>query len=890
MNKNKILSYVLSFILCFSFLLSPIFLKAGIYTVVNTNDTGAGSLRAAIIAANANGIPDTIVFNITGTGVQTIRPLSQLPQLTDPAGVFIDGFTQGGGAASPGANPPSTATLLIELNGSAAGLSHGLWITSPNNTIQGLAIDSFEQDGIRIEGTPIPTFNNRIYCNFIGTDPTGTIDCGNGWNMLSPWAGVNIIVTPGAPTFAHDNTVEYNLSSGNYAEGVAISSCPPGDNFSNVVYKNYLGTDITGLAPLGNDHNGVYIGEAAHHNIVDSNLISDNRTEGVCILGYVDTEEDIYWYTTDNIVMNNTIGLAVDHSPMGNWREGVSIGIYYGNATPVWNLGYARNNIIGANNIIAHNGRSGVLVWEHPSSSNNADGNQITMNSIYNNGQVVASFLGIDLDDDGVTLNDLSDPDFGANEDLNFPVIDSAVYSTVNTMVYGRLDVNTDPTLAAIEIFKANPDPSAYGEGEIYLYTATPDPAGNWNATVFGLNPIDLVTATTTDQNLNTSEFSFNSALNYITVVSPNGGENWMVDSIHNITWTSNGTSGNVHIEYSIDNGSSWSDVIASTTDDGTHPWTIPDTASDSCLVRVSDTDGNPADVSDSLFSIIKDSVTITSPNGGEDWTANNLHNITWISYGTSGNVHIEYSIDNGSSWTDVIASTADDGTHPWTLPDTASDSCLVRVSDTDGNPSDTSDAVFSISRIPFIQVSSPNGGEDWKIDSLYNIIWTSYSTSGNVHIEYSTDNGSNWSDVIASTTDDGTHPWTIPNTPSANCLVRLSDTDGDPSDTSDAVFTISISSGVSPEGLPDVYTMNAKRITANNLLEISYTVPEQSNLRFTVFDITGKIIKEISGEEKPGLHSMKIDLSLKPVGMYFIRMEVPGKNFTKTDKVLSIR
>jgi hypothetical protein len=90
-----------------------------------------------------------------------------------------------------------------------------------------------------------------------------------------------------------------------------------------------------------------------------------------------------------------------------------------------------------------------------------------------------------------------------------------------------------------------------------------------------------------------------------ITATTPNGGENWPVGSSRVITWTSSGTSGNVHIEYSTNNGTSWTDVIASTPDDGTHSWTIPNATSTNCLVRVSDTDGNPVDVSNAVFSII---------------------------------------------------------------------------------------------------------------------------------------------------------------------------------------------------------------------------------------------------------------------------------------------
>ena len=89
-----------------------------------------------------------------------------------------------------------------------------------------------------------------------------------------------------------------------------------------------------------------------------------------------------------------------------------------------------------------------------------------------------------------------------------------------------------------------------------------------------------------------------------IAVTSPNGGESWQVGTSQNITWTSSGTSGTVRIEYSTNNGSSWTTVIASTTDDGSQSWTIPNTLSTTCLVRVSDTDGSPVDVSNAVFSI----------------------------------------------------------------------------------------------------------------------------------------------------------------------------------------------------------------------------------------------------------------------------------------------
>ncbi len=94
---------------------------------------------------------------------------------------------------------------------------------------------------------------------------------------------------------------------------------------------------------------------------------------------------------------------------------------------------------------------------------------------------------------------------------------------------------------------------------------------------------------------------------------------------------------------------------------------------------------------------------------------------------------------------------------------------------------------------IPVIEVTSPNGGENWRVGNIYDITWTSLNFSGNVKIEYSTNSGSSWTTVISSTADDGVHPWTVPNTPTTQGRVRVSDAaDGTPSDISDADFTIS--------------------------------------------------------------------------------------------------
>jgi Leucine-rich repeat (LRR) protein len=285
-------------------------------------------------------------------------------------------------------------------------------------------------------------------------------------------------------------------------------------------------------------------------------------------------------------------------------------------------------------------------------------------------------------------------------------------------------------------------------------------------------------------------------------IASPNGGERLTVGSTHEITWTSSGTVGEIKIEYSTDNGVSWSELAASTENDGSHSWVVPDVQSDGCLVRASETDGAPADTSDAAFSIVKSvSITVLAPNGGESWEACSSHDITWAGSGNINNVKVEYSADSGVSWTTIVESTANDGVYNWMVPDAQSDACLVKVSrpGSDEEVWDISDTLFSItpSPTPTIKITSPNGGERLIIDSIHEITWVSSGTVGGISIEYSTDMGTTWTMIAPSVEDSGTYNWTVPGIPSESCLVRVSEEDGDPSDVSDDLFYIDRSNSI---------------------------------------------------------------------------------------------
>jgi len=74
------------------------------------------------------------------------------------------------------------------------------------------------------------------------------------------------------------------------------------------------------------------------------------------------------------------------------------------------------------------------------------------------------------------------------------------------------------------------------------------------------------------------------------------------------------------------------------------------------------------------------------------------------------------------------------------------------------------------------ITMTSPVGGESWNVGSSHAITWTWAGILANVKIEYSTNGGASYSTVVDSTANTGSYTWAVPNTPSTNCLVRVSD------------------------------------------------------------------------------------------------------------------
>jgi hypothetical protein len=263
------------------------------------------------------------------------------------------------------------------------------------------------------------------------------------------------------------------------------------------------------------------------------------------------------------------------------------------------------------------------------------------------------------------------------------------------------------------------------------------------------------------------SNSSFTIFTGQITVTSPDGGESWQAGSSQNITWIDN-IFEDVTIELYKD-GTFHSVISTSTSSDGIKTWDIPFALEAGSNYKVKVTSVNSpgiTDFSDENFTILANQVTVTSPNGGEDWKVGTSQIITWTDNFT-GNVEIQL-FKGGIFHSSITTSTPSDGEYTWNISSSliqASDYSIRISSVTDGNIFDFSDADFTL--LNEIIVTTPNGGESWQRGTANTINWTD-NLNGNVKIELFR-GGVFDSEITPSTPSDGSFSWDIPVTTAAD-------------------------------------------------------------------------------------------------------------------------
>ena len=278
------------------------------FTVTTTADAGPGSLREAILAANAQAGLDSILFAIPGAGPHTISPLSPLPALTGPT--VIDGTSQPGYAGTP----------LIEIEGSSAGGGAiGLPIQGGASSVRALAINRFTTGiDMTVAG------GNAVMASRIGTNPAGT-------SALPNTTGIRADLSSPSSTIGGVLPGEGNLISGNTGVGLLLLSG------GHRVVGNRIGTDITGSIDLGNAIYGIDTGLGANviGEVGAGNLISGNDSAGAIIRG------------SGNVVRANRIG--TNAAGLAAITNGIGVGLFDADAAVIGGTAPGDGNQISGN-------------------------------------------------------------------------------------------------------------------------------------------------------------------------------------------------------------------------------------------------------------------------------------------------------------------------------------------------------------------------------------------------------------------------------------------------------------------------------------------------------------------------------------------------------------
>jgi hypothetical protein len=403
-----------------------------------------------------------------------------------------------------GTNATGTATLLGNQGGIISNFGAG--IGNPNTNVivgtDGNGTDDANEGnlvsgntGSGLAGFGIVFWHNQgstIAGNIIGLDKNGTAVAGLGNSqdgiLLTVESSNCIVGTDGDGT---SDDVEGNMIALSGTNGILAG----GRSNNTIIAGNRIGLDILNNA-AGNGSYGIDVinglglqigtdGDGISDNL-EPNIITSNGRGGIRI-----TTDDFFGYngsSSNNKVSGNIIGtdagLTID---LGNTGSGILL-------KSVLPAESVSNNIIGSDNdalsdefegnVIANNDTGISMV----AAAGTLAGNKISRNSIFGNGQ-----LGIDLGQDGVTINDNGDVDAGVNDLFNAPVLVTMQIQGTNLLVSGFSVANS-----IIEFFIGdggfNPDPlpggftRSFGEGRTFLFRAQDD------ATLDGVTDTDLTT------------------------------------------------------------------------------------------------------------------------------------------------------------------------------------------------------------------------------------------------------------------------------------------------------------------------------------------------------------------------------------------------------------
>ncbi|HNR69388.1 MAG TPA: right-handed parallel beta-helix repeat-containing protein [bacterium] len=528
---------------------------AATFLVTNTADSGPGSLRQAMLDADAAAGADQIHFHIpladpgydAAAGVWTIRPLTWLPHLDDDLTV-IDGLTQ---RSFHGLDPSSSHPVICILNNGT--VNNGFTINGSSICLIGLTISGFSDHAVLIRGD-----HNRVSNCLINTDASGMQRHPNSTRGIEIWGGDHNTI--GGETAAQRNTVvapqnsiaivisqggRRNAIANNFiglncagddtlgcrvgifmTENSHLNTIGPGNTIAGCVHDgieiydcdstrvigNIIGLDAGGTIALGNQFAGIRLHGRSSHAVIGGSTEGERNIVSANGYGILIPSEDCRhsrilgnWIGTDlagTSAIPNTTGIELMAALTVVGEETAGCGnVISGNLENGIQLLYAEasENRIAGNRIgVAADGTTPL-----PNGQHGIEVNTGAQKNTIGPGNVIAcnAGAGVAVIDPNSTENTITRNSIFANGTMGIDLQAGNRYIPAPTLTSLAPVTGTAPAHARVEIF-AGPD----GQGRTCLATVTADAAGafSWSGALSGA----FVTATATDADGNTSEFS----------------------------------------------------------------------------------------------------------------------------------------------------------------------------------------------------------------------------------------------------------------------------------------------------------------------------------------------------------------------------------------------
>lgn len=378
-----------------------------------------------------------------------------------------------------------------------------------------------------------------------------------------------------------------------------------------------------------------------------------------------------------------------------------------------------------------------------------------------------------------------------------------------------------------------------------------------------------------------------------VSVVAPNGGEQWMVGSVQQVQLTLTDPDDSqlaLTLEYSTNGGTNWSPITSGNFAPGNFSfgWTIPNQPSTQARVRATVNDGEATgtDTSNANFAIVgaptgTNTLDVTDASGASgtqvtigltlanesvvkgiqtDLLFNNTVATFVGATATSRGLGMTVDAQTGSTGARVVMAFENTSTLAAGAGTVANLTFqLVGGSGTSTNVTlsgavlsgpnaenlsvTTGSGILTVSgggsnTPPAVTVVSPNGGETLVAGSQHTIQYTATDANSDpltIGLEYSTNAGTNWNPIASGLSNTGSFAWTVPNTATTSGRVRVTANDGQASttDQSNASFTITTTSGGNQVALGSAAGANGETVM------IPVTLTNDSAVKAIQFDVT---------------------------------------------------